>query len=65
MAEHSSTLAADEAKHNDWLVSVVENLDTSTATGGFVLTMFAALAEMERKQIGEGRKAAIDQLASS
>lgn len=45
---------ADEAKSKGWqLLSVNEQLDTSTATGQFVLTLFAALAEMERKQICE------------
>lgn len=35
------------------LVSLKENLDTKTTTGRFVLTIFAALAEMERETIRE------------
>jgi site-specific DNA recombinase len=40
------------------LVSCKESLDTSTATGAFVLTMFAALAQLERDLIAERTTAA-------
>jgi site-specific DNA recombinase len=35
------------------LVSVNEHLDTESAAGRLVLTVLAALSEMEREQIGE------------
>lgn len=35
------------------LMLVSESLDTGTATGRMVLTVLAALAEMEREQVGE------------
>jgi hypothetical protein len=37
-------------------VSVSENLDTGTAAGRLVLTVLAALSEMERKQIRDRRE---------
>lgn len=54
-------LAERFGAQNVELVSVKELLDTSTATGEFVLTMFAALAQLERSTIvnrtTEGRNA--------
>jgi len=35
------------------LHSISENLDTSTAIGSFFFTLMSALAEMERRQVGE------------
>ena len=43
------------------LVSCKETIDTTTATGKFVLRMFAALAELERDTISERTKAALEQ----
>jgi len=40
------------------LISCKESLDTSTATGRFVLRMFASLAELERDTISERTVAA-------
>lgn len=40
-------------------VSIKENIDTSTATGKFMLTVFGALAEMERETILERQKEGI------
>ena len=40
------------------LISVEESLDTSTAVGEFTTTILAGLAQMERKLIGEGTRAA-------
>lgn len=45
------------------LASVSENLDTGTATGRFVVTLLAALGEMERAQIGERTSTAMDHIA--
>lgn len=42
------------AQANDWqLHSISEKLDTSTASGRFVVSILAALGQMEREQIGE------------
>ena len=41
------------------VVSCKESLDTTTATGKFVLTLFAALAQLERDQIAERTSAAL------
>jgi DNA invertase Pin-like site-specific DNA recombinase len=41
------------------LHSISEKLDTSTAAGRFVLTILAALAQMEREQVGERTRAAL------
>jgi site-specific DNA recombinase len=44
----------DATRDNGWrLVSVNEHLDTESAAGRLVLTVLAALSEMEREQIGE------------
>jgi len=55
---------ADEAKRAEWdLLSVSENIDTATATGKMILTVLAALAEMEREQLGERTRMGMDQVA--
>lgn len=41
------------------LVSITESIDTTTAVGEFVFTLFAALGQMERKVIAERTKAAL------
>ncbi len=41
------------AKHNARLISITESLDTETATGRMVITILAAVAQMEREQIAE------------
>jgi site-specific DNA recombinase len=46
------------------LISCKESLDTSTATGAFVLTMFAALAQLERDLIAERTTAALTELGT-
>lgn len=43
------------------LISCKETIDTTTATGKFVLRMFAALAELERDTISERTVAALEQ----
>lgn len=45
--------------HNVALVSCKESLDTATPQGQFVLTMFAALAQLERDLIAERTSAAL------
>jgi site-specific DNA recombinase len=42
-------------------ISICEQLDTSSAIGEFFFTLLAALAQMERKLIGERTKAALQQ----
>ena len=55
---------AEEARRGGWhLVSVQESIDTSTAAGKMILTVLAALAEMEREQIGERTRMGMDQVA--
>lgn len=49
--------------HGAALVSCKEQFDTSTAQGQFVLTMFAALAQMERDQISERTVGALAELS--
>ena len=44
------------------LVSCKESLDTTTPQGAFVLTMFAALAQLERDLIAERTRAALAEL---
>lgn len=47
-------------ERNGWqLHSISEKLDTSTAAGRFVLTILAALAQMEREQVGERTRVAL------
>lgn len=41
------------------LHSISEKLDTSSAAGRFVLTILAALAQMEREQVGERTRVAL------
>lgn len=50
-------------KHGWRLVSVTEQLDTGSAAGRLVLTVLAALAEMEREMIAERTKMAMDEIA--
>lgn len=57
---HLAKRAEQEGFH---LVSVTEQLDTSSATGHFVLTMFGALAEMERRLIAERTRHGMQQVA--
>ncbi len=40
-------------KHNVRLISITESLDTETATGRMVITILAAVAQLEREQISE------------
>ena len=55
---------AGEAQRVGWtLVSVQESLDTSTAMGRFVLTILAAIAQLERDRIAERTVEAMDHLA--
>lgn len=55
----------DLSRRQDWgLVSVSESLDTSTASGRLVVTVLAALAEMERDQIAERTTAALAEIRS-
>lgn len=46
------------------LVSCKESLDTTTATGKFVLTLFAGLAQLERDQTSERTLAALTELGN-
>lgn len=51
------------AEKRGWaLVSKNESLDTTTAIGRFVVTLFGALSQMEREVIGERTSAALGQL---
>lgn len=54
----------DETRRDGWrLVAVSEHLDTATAAGRLVVTVLAALAEMEREQIGERTRFALEAIA--
>lgn len=54
----------DDARSRRWrLVSVDERLDTGSAAGRMVLTVLAALAEMEREQVSERTRLGMDQVA--
>lgn len=60
---HTLALVA-QAEREGWrLASVSEALDTGTAVGRMVVTILAALAQMEREQVGERTTAAMDQIA--
>ena len=51
---------AERCRKNQWaLASVREALDTSSAIGEFLLTLFASLAQLERKIIGERTRMAL------
>jgi site-specific DNA recombinase len=47
-------------KHGVILISTKESFDSSTAMGTFALQMIAAVSELERNQISERTKAALD-----
>lgn len=54
----------DSCQREDWrLVSVTESLDTGTASGKFVLTILAAISELERGQVAERTRIALEQIA--
>ena len=54
----------DESRRQGWrLVSVGEHLDTGSAAGRLVVTVLAALSEMEREQIGERTRFAMHAIA--
>jgi len=54
----------DETRDDGWrLISVSEHLDTGSAAGRLVVTVLAALSEMEREQIGERTTFALDAIA--
>jgi DNA invertase Pin-like site-specific DNA recombinase len=54
----------DETGRDGWrLVSVSENLDTATAAGRLVVTVLAALSQMEREQVAERTRFALDAIA--
>lgn len=59
------TLDLVEASQREgWrLLSVSEALDTGTAAGRMVVTILAALAQMEREQVGERTSVGMDQIA--
>ena len=50
----------DLKKKNVVFISFKENIDTSTTTGKFMLTVFGALAEMEREVILERQRESIE-----
>lgn len=56
-------LVEELAHYETALVSCKEQLDTSTAQGQFVLTMFAALAQLERDLISERTTSALAELS--
>jgi len=54
----------DETRRDGWrLVSVSEHLDTGSAAGRLVVTVLAALSEMEREQVAERTRFALDAIA--
>ena len=54
----------DETRRRGWrLISVSEHLDTGTAAGRLVVTVLAALSQMEREQIGERTRFAMEAIA--
>lgn len=54
-------LVDEFSSHNVALVSCKESWDTSTPQGKFVLTLFAALGQLERDQISERTVAALNE----
>lgn len=56
-------LVEEFTEHGVSIISCKESLDTSTPQGQFVLTLFAALAELERAMIIERTAAAVDERA--
>jgi site-specific DNA recombinase len=54
---------ADTARRQSWhLMSVGENLDTSSASGKLIFTMLCALAEMEAAQVAERTRVGMEQV---
>ncbi len=54
----------DDSRRGGWrLISVSEQLDTGSAAGRLVVTVLAALAEMEREQAAERTRFALDAIA--
>jgi DNA invertase Pin-like site-specific DNA recombinase len=54
----------DDCRKRGWrLISVSEQLDTGSAAGRLVVTVLAALAEMEREQVSERTRFALDAVA--
>jgi DNA invertase Pin-like site-specific DNA recombinase len=54
----------DDCQRRGWrLVSLSESLDTGSAAGRLVLTVLAALGQMEREQVGERTACALAQVA--
>jgi DNA invertase Pin-like site-specific DNA recombinase len=54
----------EDAERSGWrLLSVSESLDTGSAAGRMVVTILAALAQMEREQIGERTVFGMEQVA--
>jgi DNA invertase Pin-like site-specific DNA recombinase len=52
----------EQVDREGWaLHSITERLDTATAAGRFVLTILAALSQMEREQIGERTSMALQE----
>jgi site-specific DNA recombinase len=58
-------LVEELTDHGAALISCKEALDTSTPQGQFVLTMFAAVAQLERDMIAQRTTAALAELACS
>lgn len=54
-----STIEQNEARQVEF-VSLKENIDTTTPQGRFVLTVFGALAELERENILERQREGIE-----
>lgn len=56
---HLLTLHEELSKSNVFLVSVTEGIDATTASGKFVMTVMAGVAELERATLIERTKAGI------